>query len=317
MSTFLPGTFLRFRRRRAAGEAGFTIIELLVYLIIAVVIVGSVYQLLIGQNQLYMKQRELTDVRSSLRGAAALLAWELRQAAAEGDVYSIGTNSVALRSVQGTGVICGEHETLLRYALWGSSGELSSTADDSALVFAAGAPGSDDDQWKVVRVTGVWDPVGGGVPFCAWGDTAIAQGKGVGTGKGKGQCNPANECKSIPADLVVEVAGDMDNVYLGAAFRAFRRIEYGLFLEDGRWWLGRKIGAAASYEKLTGPLSSPSDSGLVLTYYDRAGNTTAAADSVALIEIILRGESFGVVRKSPGDVSVQQDTLTTWVSLRG
>ncbi len=308
----------RFPQRRTADEGGFTVIELLVYLMIASVIVASIYQLLIGQNRLYMKQRELTDVRSSLRAAAALLSWELRQAAAaEGDIYTIGPNSVALRSIQATGVICGEHETKIRYGLWGSSGEFGETADDSALIFAAGGfAGYVPDQWKVVKVDSVWPLQGHGIDYCAWGDTDIGKGKGSSTGKGS-NCNSKSGCLQIEPDLRVHVTGDVDGVYIGAAFLAFRRVEYGLFLEGGRWWLGRKIGAAASYEKLTGPLGSPSDSGLVFVYYDRAGNTTAAADSVALVEIILRGESFGKVRKTVGDVSVQQDTLTTWVSLRG
>ncbi len=308
---------LRLKRWRARSQAGFTIAELLVYLVIAVVIIGSIYQLLIGQNRMYMKQQELTDVRNSLRAAAALLGWELRQAsAAEGDFYSIGTNSFALRSVQGTGVICGEHINKARYGLWGFSGELFATADDSALVFATGASGPADNQWKVVSVSSVWDPVGGGVPFCAWGDSVVGKGKGNSSNTGL-DCKASEGCLMIKPDVAVEVAGDMDDVWVGAAVRAFRRIEYGLFLEDGRWWLGRKVGAAASYEKLTGPLRSPTDSGLVFTYYNRLGNTTAAADSVALVEIILRAESFGKVRKAAGDVSVQQDTLTTWVSLRG
>ncbi len=319
MSTFLPRQFLGFRRRRAASEAGFTVIELLVYLIIAVVIVGSVYQLLIGQNQLYMKQRELTDVRSSLRGAAALLGWEFRQAsAAGGDFYSIGMNSFAVRSVQGGGIICGEDSVLLHYGLWGTSGEIGTTTDDSALVFAAADNGTDDDTWKVVRITNLLAPgAGSGVEYCAWSDSTMGKGKGKALGQGKKiKCKPRKGTCIVP-DTVVVVTGDMDGVYMGALFRAFRRVEYGLFQEDGRWWLGRKVGGAASYEKMTGPLSSPADSGLVFTYYNRLGNTTAAADSVALVEIRLRGESFGKVRKAAGDVSVQQETLTTRVSLRG
>ncbi len=74
--------FKRLERQRAANEAGFTIAELLVYIVISVVIISSIYQLLIGQNRLYLKQRELTDVRGTLRAGAALLAWELRGVAA-------------------------------------------------------------------------------------------------------------------------------------------------------------------------------------------------------------------------------------------
>jgi len=59
-------------------RGGYTLVELLVYLVIAVVLVASVYQVLIGQNRLYSKQQGLQDVRATLRSTASFLAWELR-----------------------------------------------------------------------------------------------------------------------------------------------------------------------------------------------------------------------------------------------
>ena len=84
--------------------------------------------------------------------------------------------------------------------------------------------------------------------------------------------------------------------------------------QDGRWWLGRKVGAAASYEKLTGPLLPPASGGLVLTYRDAAGNVTADPTQVAVIDFVLRAESYGV---SSDALELQQDTLATRVALRG
>jgi hypothetical protein len=298
--------------QRRPEQAGFTVIEVLVFLTLALIVIGAVYQLLIGQNRLYRKQQELIDVRGNIRAAAALLSWELRQAsAAEGDLYSIGATSFAVRSIQGAGVICGEHPSELRYGLWGTWGEFYTTADDSALVLAIGSQGPDDDAWKVVSIVAVLDPVSGGVPTCFWGDPAVGKGRGVGSGTG-----PGTWMGNTVPDFVVEVAGDMDSVYMGAPFRAFRRIEYGLYQDEGRWWLGRRVGAG-SYEKLTGPLRPPSDSGLVFTYYDQAGSTTADALQVALVEIVIRGESFGKVPRRGQAPSVQRDTLTTRVRLRG
>jgi hypothetical protein len=64
-----------------------------------VLVIAAVYNLLIGQNRLYMKQRELQDVRASVRSAANLLAFELRQASASGgDLDSVSTYDVILRS---------------------------------------------------------------------------------------------------------------------------------------------------------------------------------------------------------------------------
>ncbi len=73
-------------RRR---EAGFTVVEFLIYFVIALVIMAAIYQVLIGQNRLYMKQRELEDVRGSLRSAGNLLTFEFRQASASGDLSGL------------------------------------------------------------------------------------------------------------------------------------------------------------------------------------------------------------------------------------
>lgn len=281
----------RSARRRWATQAGFTVAEVLVSLVVATILVGGILQLLIGQNRQYTKQQELIGVRGSLRAAAALLSVELRWAsAANGDVYSISPNSFAARSIQGGGVICGKHPSEKRYGLASTWGELNTTADDSALIFAAGTQGAGDDAWKVFAPVQNFSPGAGGVPTCAWG----------------GSPSP---------NLVMGVAGDTSGVTVGAPLRAFRRIEYGLYQEAGHWWLGRKVGGG-SYERLTGPLRAPSDSGLVFTYYDQAGNTTSDATQVESVDIVLRSQSIAKLSRLGGVASELQDTLTTRVFLR-
>ena len=117
-------------------------------------------------------------------------------------------------------------------------------------------------------------------------------------------------------ELSVTVPSDTAGIQIGAPVRAFRRVEYGLYQDagDGRWWLGRKVGAAASYEKLTGPLLAPASGGLVLTYRDAAGNVTADPTQVAVIHFVIRAESY---RVSGNALEFQQDTLATMVALRG
>ncbi|MGD2215257.1 MAG: hypothetical protein PVJ64_00820 [Gemmatimonadales bacterium] len=280
------------------SEAGFTMLELLVYLFVAVLVVAGVYNLMIGQNRLYMKQRELQDVRTSLRAAANLLAFEFRQAsAAGGDLDSIGTFDIILRSVRGNGVVCGIHNSSPRLGLYATGGDFTATADDSALVFQANGSGTGDDAWFVSGVSGKYDPSSGGVPSCQWSGVS-----------------------AVP-DLVVAVdtpLAALTGVEIGAPYRQFRKIHYGLYLDaDGRWWLGRKIGGAASWERLTGPLSAPSDSGLAFRYYDASGATTTDPSQVRMVDIVLRGESYGKVPTADGGPVVQEDTLTLRVSLRG
>ncbi len=283
---------------RRLDRGGFSIIELLVYLIIAVVVVTGIYQVLIGQNRLYMKQRELQDVRTSLRAAANLLAFELRQlSVADSDLYVINTFDVKLRSVQGTGIVCAIHGSQARFGLYAATGDIQATADDSVLVFAAGSAGTGDDSWVQSGIKGIYSPAAGGVPSCAW--TTV----------------------TASPDIVVEVdtnAAWLSGVQVGAPFREFRAVHYGSYDEDGRWWLGRKVGAATDWEKLTGPLSPPSDSGLVFVYYDANGVVTADPTQVKMVDIILRGESFGKAPRA-GSLGPQvvEDSLTLRVSLRG
>ena len=289
----------RGERISRLDNGGFTIVELLVYLFVAVIVVAAVYNLMIGQNRLYMKQRELQDVRTSLRAAANLLAFEFRQAsAAGGDLDSIGTYDIILRSVQGSGVVCGVHNSSPRLGLYATGGDFLATADDSAMVFQANGPGTGDDTWFVGGVAGKYDPSAGGVPNCQWSAVTLAP----------------NLVVAIDTPLAA-----LSGVEIGAPYRQFRRIHYGLYLDaDGRWWLGRKVGGAASWEKLTGPLSAPSDSGLAFRYYDASGATTSDPTAVRMVDIVLRGESYGKVPTAGGGGPVvQEDTLTLRVSLRG
>jgi hypothetical protein len=299
-------------RRGRLSENGFTVIELLVYFTIAVIVIGGVYQLLMGQNRLYIKQRELQDVRTSMRAVANLLAFELRGAsAANGDIYTIDSDSFAIRSIQGTGVICGEHQTLTKYGLSEISGEFFTTSDDSALVFASGDVGSADDTWKVVAQANVQTAPAGGVVKCGWGDKGVGKGKGRTVGIG-----PPMNGRGAP-DWVITTVGDMDDVYLGAPYRAFRRTTYGIYQEDGRWWLGRRVGASNTWERLTGPLRAPADSGLHFIYYDQSGSTTSTIADIRMVDIIVRGESLGKVPRRGEAPDFQQDTLTIRTSLRG
>ena len=290
---------MRIRTRRPhqaplALESGFTLVELLIYMLLTAVIMTAVYQLMIGQGRQYGKQIEGMDANESLRSAAVLLAWDLRQASsAGGDLYSIQPNAIVLRSVQGAGTVCALHATQPLLGLWATTGDIDATALDSALVFSVWG-----DAWAVTKLKQV---------------TTSASSIGVGACAGTG----------VAPDLGVEIIigpSALDSmvstgIVVGAPFRAFRRVEYGLYVADGRTWLGRKVGGAASYEKLTGPLKATD--GLAFRYYDKAGNLTADPLRVSVVEFILQAESFGRARGGSGTLDYQRGNLVTKVALRG
>ena len=269
-----------------------TLIELMIYMVLASLVMGAIYSVMITQSRAYADQREMTDARETVSGAAVLLTSELRQIApSDGDLYFIAPESLAIRSIQGVAIVCAMDPPFKKFALWNLVGELVDPTGnaDSSLIFSAGGPGSDDDFWETEEIKNFFVPAGP-LATCDW---------------------------TVPQtpDTVVQLDKDMPGVLIGAPWRTFRKIQYGTFLDDGNWWLGRKTPGAA-YEKLTGPLRSPAAGGLVFKYYDANGNVTAVAANVRMIEIVIRSQSTRKSRQASG-LTERTDSLRTKVFLSG
>ena len=268
---------------------GFTLIELLVGMVLGAIVMTGVVQMMIVQGRGYRKQREMIDVRETAREAAALLSWDLRQSLTGGSpLAAMGPGTVALRSPRGLGTICAKHATLARYGLWKTGGNIVAGVDDSALVFQLGR-----DKWTVLKITAVGTPAAMGVTACAW---------------------PGARPPDVVVEFGVGTKTDTSYIKVGAPFRSFRRVEYAEYQVNNRWWLGRKVGAAASYDQLTGPLVAPAN-GLTFTYYDTLGAVTANPSAVGSIAFTLRTESFKNTYVGTTFV-YQRDSLTTKVALR-
>jgi prepilin-type N-terminal cleavage/methylation domain-containing protein len=275
--------------RSSGNQRGFTLIELLIGMVLGALVLTGVVQMMVVQGKGYRKQRELIDVRETAREAVALLSADLRQSAVGGShLAAMGAGMVALRSPRGLGTICAKHASLPRYGLWRTGGNIVAGVDDSAIVYQLGR-----DKWTVLKIAAVGTPATMGVTACAWPGAR-------------------------PPDVVVEfsVGANTDTSYIkiGAPFRSFRRIEYAEYQLNNRWWLGRKVGAAASYDQLTGPLVAPAN-GLTFTYYDTLGAVTTSPSAVGSIAFTLRTESFKNTYVGTTYV-YQRDSLTTKVALR-
>jgi len=279
------GAVANTRERR-----GFTMIEIIVSLVIGLILLSSVVQMMIVQGKGYRKQREQVDVRETAREAAALLSWDLRQAAVAGSPFVVmGANTVTLRSPRGLGTICAKHAVLPRYALWKTAGSIQATVDDTALVYQIGRGG-----WNKLKITNVGTAAGMGVNACAW---------------------PGARPPDMVVEFAVNAVTDTSYIKVGAPFRNFRKVEYAEFQQNGRWWLGRKVGNAGSYEQLTGPLLAPGANGLAFTYYDTLGAVSANANAIGTVAFTLRTESFK--NANTGSTFVyQRDSLTTRVAVR-
>jgi prepilin-type N-terminal cleavage/methylation domain-containing protein len=269
---------------------GFTLTELLVSLVLAGIVLASITSLMMNQSRGFAKQRQIMDAWETDRGTTAILAWEIRHAATGGSGLSVITpDSVTMRAMTGLGVVCGKHPTLPRFALWRTAGVIRATPDDSALVFMLGR-----DKWRTLKITQVGTPTALGPTTCAW---------------------PG----SRPPDLVVEVAvttrWDTASVFVGAPFRSFHKVTYAEVQIANRWWLGRRVGAAASWDQLTGPLLAPSAGGLQFTFYDTLSAVTAVPANVATVGFSVRAQSLKQV-VAHGTLDYRVDSIVTKVSLR-
>lgn len=275
--------------RASNGRRGFTIIELLVGLVVGLIVLSSVVQMLIVQGRGYRKQREVIDIGETVREATALLAGDLRQSAVGGSPLAvIGANTIALRSLRGIGTICAKHPLLARYGLWKSGGNIFAGIDDSALVYLLGR-----DKWTPLKISAVGTPTAMGVTACAW---------------------PGSRPPDVVVEFAVNSKTDTSYIKVGATFRNFRHVEYTEYQLNNRWWLGRKVGAATSYEQLTGPLMGPA-LGLGFAYYDTLGAVTTNLSAVGSVAFTLRTESFKNTYVGNSYV-YQRDSLTTKVVLR-
>jgi prepilin-type N-terminal cleavage/methylation domain-containing protein len=277
------------RATTTRDSRGFTMIEVIVSLVVGMIVLGSVVQLLIVQGRGYRKQREQVDVRETAREAAGLLSWDLRQAAVAGSSFAVmGSNAVTIRAFRGLGTVCAKHALLARYGLWKTGGNIQATVDDTALVYQIGR-----GQWNKLKVTAVGTPAAMGVTACAWPGAR-------------------------PPDMVIEFAvtatTDTSYIKVGAPLRTFRRVQYAEYQQNNRWWLGRKVGAAASYELLTGPLLAPASNGLAFTYYDTLGAVTANPAAVGSVAFTLRTESFKNTISTGSQY--EHDSVTTKVAVR-
>jgi prepilin-type N-terminal cleavage/methylation domain-containing protein len=267
------------------SRRGFTMVELLIAMTTGLVVMAAVYGALIAQSQEYQLNRERRDVEETLRSAAVLLSSELQHASASGgDLYAIASTSLTLRSYQASGIVCGQSGN--RYGIWQPSNTFAATTDDSAFAYQL-SPAT----WHTAKVSAVWtNPGSPYVSNCSW----------VGT--------------KVPPQ-VIQLAGDTAGVGVGSLIRTWRKTQYGLVSQNGRWWLGRRIGSAASWDIVTGPLRSDVNGGLAFVYYDASGNVTATATAVARVDVVLRAESFRVVKQG-ATVASKIDSVTAKVFLR-
>lgn len=101
-ASFPARTHARLRPRR-----GFTLVELIVTMVIAVIIGVAFTRLMIHQSRFFDRQNTNRQARGVSRGALNVMMSELRMVAVPGGVLAAGADSIVVRVPYAFGVLCG------------------------------------------------------------------------------------------------------------------------------------------------------------------------------------------------------------------
>jgi len=268
-------------RAGALGSAGFTLVELLIAALIASILMGAVYQVLVTNQRVSIVQREQLLGHHTVRSGIGILAQELREVSAGGgDLQVIASDRVSFRALRAFGVVCAigeDGQPSLRTMTAGRP----FTEGEVLYVFADDDPETaQDDVWFSVPASNV-----------SSGYTCGAD--------------------SQPAQRIMVPglsSAQRNRIRPGAPVRSWELVEYGVQVVSGEPYLVRVQGGETS--RLVGPLSS--DDGLEFVYLDENGNETAAAAQVATVRVTLRTDSDA--RTAEGRTI--DDELTVVVALR-
>lgn len=263
---------------------GFTLTELIVVTVLGALLVMAALQVLITNQRTYTAQNAQIQGQQSTRAAVDVLYGELREISAQGgDIVSMSSSSLTVRSMRKFGVVCSlttANPPVLRVLQVGDW----FAVNDSVFIFADNQTNiSGDDDWIAARVSAV--------------DTTVM----CGSSKAQNLSFSGQSSKfTVPTG---------DSVRTGAPVRSYERYRYSLYTYNGESYLGRTDQGGTTVP-LVGPLK-PSN-GLTFAYLDSVGNTTATTTRVRQIRVTIRTDS-GVTNSLGEAVS---DSITARIYTR-
>lgn len=247
------------------NRKGFTLVELIVVVVLGALVLAAAMEVLITNQRTYTAQTAQIQSQQSTRAALDVLFGELREISAQGgDLVTMTSNSLKVRTMRKFGVVCSISATsppvltVIKVGDW--------FADrDSVFIFADNQTNiSSDDVWISARVTAV-------------DTTSITCAS-----------NTAQKL-SFSGQAATFTA---NTVQTGAPMRSFVYYTYGLVTMDGETYLGR-TDAGGSSVPLVGPLKA--STGVEFAYLDTNGDPTTTNTAVRQIQV--------TVRTAPGPIN--------------
>ena len=276
-----------------ARRCGFTLVEIVVALALALIVIGAIHRLLVATQRLSRAQAAQMDLQSNVRASALVIANELRElngvdmgSADQTDVLSITGSGMMYRAARGIGFLCEAPVAgRLRIARNSFSGYRDpQPSRDGAYLYVGEIPDA--------GVADSWIPL----PIAGVATNTSCPGMG----------GPAI---SITTSSSAAIAG----VPVGTPLRIYETMELRLYQSEGQWWLGaRSVGAGEAIQPVAGPFAG--SDGLRLEYLNRAGVPTADPAAIKSVIVTVHGITEEPVAAAGG--KRLEEELLTQVTLR-
>ncbi len=129
---------------RRSHTAGFTLLEMVIYLTFSGIVVGAIVSVIMTQQRDHLRPLSPTD----------------------GDLYAMTEDSIAFRGVVGTGIQCNtDGADPATYTITNAAGDFNTARSDSLLMFMV-----DASAWRTMAIQSI-STVAGSSYKCAWGAT--------------------------------------------------------------------------------------------------------------------------------------------------
>ena len=280
-----------------ARARGFTLVEVLIVTVLSALVMAAVYQTLTVQMRSNRQVNAVVGTQQTIRTAMQVLQSELREVGGRpGDIRSAQPESLTVRALRKVGFVCAVGGTNLQVYTVGDL--FSSSPADTLLIYATRATGADDDTMRMAVVT------------------AVAAASTCTKLTGMPWDSLKSDVKTLSFTKIPSTWA-LSDVNPGDPIRSFETVTYGIFQKGGQYVLGRRTGAD-SVVTLIGPLATPANGGLRLTYLNTLNQTIATAnlaaqkDSIARVRVSVKGTNKGASAKS-----MYSDSIVTDIFLRG
>jgi len=288
---------------RLRGHGGFTLVEVLVALVLAVMLGGVIFQVVQGESRFATVQSAREEVQQNSRGALEILASELRAAQPAG-LVSADTNSVSFLLPRVWGVSCGGGNGASLPVIFPSAGgtvfDLNSASGLMADTGAVGTP--------------AWGPSPNPTASARARDIVLAA-QNPALGVAGNACAGVRTTSGGALLTAYNVTGtNIPRAPAGNTVYLYQLVTYTVATDGSEYWIYRTLGSGSA-QPLAGPIDGAN--GLALTYYD--ANGARVAQPIALLATLKTVRRIGITVKTrsraQGNANLT-DTQATSITLR-